>query len=104
VLMIPRDQLLMYLEFINRAVRDPQIWERTIKPYHHYHSQISEMLEAGASEGMELAVQPDIASRVIIALAMGLLMQGFLDPQGADWNQVTSDGFNILINGLQVKK
>jgi AcrR family transcriptional regulator len=104
VLMIPRDQLLMYLEFINRAIRDPQIWERTIKPYHHYHSQISEMLEAGASEGMELAVQPDTAARVIIALAMGLLMQGFLDPQGANWNQVTSDGFNILMKGIRVKK
>ena len=104
VLMIPKDQLLMYLEFINRAVRDPQVWERTIEPYHRYHSQISDMLEAGASEGAVQVVQPDTAARVIIALAMGLLMQGFLDPTGANWNQVTSDGFNILINGLQVKK
>lgn len=104
VLMIPKDQLLMYLEFINRAVRDPQVWERTIEPYHRYHSQISDMLKADTAEGAALAVRPDTAARVIIALAMGLLMQGFLDPTGANWNQVTSDGFNILINGLQVKK
>jgi len=104
VLMIPKDQLLMYLEFINRAVRDPQVWERTIEPYHRYHSQISDMLEASALKGTVQAVQPDTAARVIIALAMGLLVQGFLDPQGANWNQVTRDGFNILINGLQEKK
>jgi AcrR family transcriptional regulator len=104
VLMIPKDRLLMYLEFINRAVRDPQVWERTIEPYHRYHSQISDMLAADASEGTVQSVGPDTAARVIIALAMGLLMQGFLDPQGANWNQVTRDGFNILIDGLQVKK
>ena len=40
--------------------------------------------------------------QVVIALALGLLMQGFLDPEGADWDQVTNEGFAILLNGLQV--
>jgi len=103
VLRIPTDQLLIYLEFVNRAVRDPQVWERTIAPYHRYQEQISGLIEAGISEGSIKPAEPDTAARVVIALAMGLLVQGFLDPQGANWDQVTNDGINILLNGLQVK-
>jgi hypothetical protein len=54
-------------------------------------------------EGSLREVEPDTAARVILGLALGLLMQGFIDPRGADWDQVTNTGFNILLNGLQVK-
>ncbi len=103
VLRVPRDQLLIYLEFANKAVRDPQIWETTIEPYHRYHKLISGLIEAGISEGSLRPVEPKTAAQVVIALALGLLMQGFLDPEGADWDQVTDDGFRLLLNGLKVK-
>ncbi len=103
VLRVPKDQLLIYLEFVNKAVRDPQVWGTTIEPYHRYQELISGLIEAGVSEGSLRPVQPKTAAQVVIALALGLLMQGFLDPEGADWDQVTNDGFNILLNGLQVK-
>jgi hypothetical protein len=103
VLRVPRDKLLIYLEFTNKAVRDPQIWETTIEPYHRYHKLISSLIEAGISGGSLRSVEPKTAAQVIIALALGLLMQGFLDPEGADWDQVTDDGFRVLLNGLKVK-
>ncbi|MGB3717150.1 MAG: TetR/AcrR family transcriptional regulator [Candidatus Promineifilaceae bacterium] len=102
VLRVPKDQLLIYLEFVNKAVRDPQVLETTIEPYHHYQELISGLIEAGVTEGSLRPVRPKTAAQVVIALALGLLMQGFLDPEGADWDQVTNDGFNILLNGLQV--
>lgn len=100
VLLIPQEQLLIYLEFVNRAVRNPKLWERTIGPYTYYHQQLTELVEAGVSEGSLRAVQPKTAARIIIALAMGLLLQGFLDPTGADWDQVTNEGFKMMIAGL----
>ena len=103
VLQVPNDQLLMYLEFVNKAVRDPQMWEKTTEPFQRYHRQISSLVEAGTLEGSLREVEPDTAARVLLGLALGLLMQGFIDPRGADWDQVTNTGFNILLNGLQVK-
>ena len=103
VLQVQNDQLLMYLEFVNKAVRDPQVWEKTTEPFQRYQQQISSLVEAGTMEGSLREVEPDTGARVIIGLALGLLMQGFIDPQGADWNQVTNAGFDILLNGLQVK-
>jgi AcrR family transcriptional regulator len=102
VLKVPKEQLLIYLEFANKAARDPQVWGTTIEPFHRYHKLISNLIEAGISEGSLRPVPSETAARVVIALALGLLMQGYLDPEGADWDQVTNDGFNILLNGLQV--
>lgn len=102
VLKVPKDQLLIYLEFVNKALRDPQVWGMTIEPYQRYHELISSLIETGISEGSLRPVRSKTAAQVVIALALGLLMQGFLDPEGADWDQVTNDGFNILLNGLQV--
>jgi AcrR family transcriptional regulator len=102
VLRIPREQLLIYLEFVNKAVRDPVVWEQTIEPYHRYQEQISGLIEAGIAEGSLKQVAPDNAARAVIAMAMGLLMQGFLDPEAADWDQVTTDGIQIILKGLQV--
>jgi AcrR family transcriptional regulator len=98
----PKDQLLIYLEFISKAARDPQVWEKTVEPYRHYQEQITSLIKAGIAEGTLHPVEPSVASRTVIALAMGFLLQGFMDPTGADWEKVTRDGFSILLHGLQV--
>lgn len=92
--------LPMFLEFWTQANRDPAVWQATIDPYRRYQELFTSMIQEGIQEGSLRAVDPQISARLIVALALGILLQGLLDPQGADWEQVTQQGMQYLMNGL----
>jgi AcrR family transcriptional regulator len=95
-----QDRLPMFLEFWLQASRDQAIWEATIAPYHHYQGLFARLVEEGIAEGSIKAVDPRATAQVIVSLAVGLLLQGILDPQGADWQKVAEQSMQILMNGL----
>lgn len=94
-------QLPMFLEFWTRAAREPEVWQATIAPYRRYRAFFSGMVEAGVAEGTLRPVDPGVAAHVIVSLAVGLVLQGALDPDGADWSQVAQDGVRLLLKGLE---
>lgn len=93
----------LFLEFWSRSARDPEVWEATIAPYYRYRDLFARMIEEGIREGSLQPTDPQIAARVLLSLAMGLLLQGLLDPQGADWEEVAREGIRILLEGAQRK-
>ncbi len=95
------DQLRMYLEFWAQATRDPVVFEALIKPYHQYAGYFSSLLEKGVQEGSLKELQPDITSKVIISLAVGVLLQGMLDPKGTDWKEVAESGMKMIANQIR---
>ena len=38
---------------------------------------------------------------VLMSLAVGILLQGVLDPEAADWTMVTNKGVQIVIEALR---
>lgn len=100
LLQVPDQQLLIYLEFLNKAAREPGLWHSTIQPYHRYRASISRLIEAGMAEGSLRPVDPQAAASILVALAIGLLIQGFLDPEGPDWQAITQEGMRIVFSGL----
>ena len=100
VLDVGGDQLPMYLEFWSRATRDPQVWQETIAPFHRYHAFFGSLLRTGMDEGSIREVNANHAARVLVAFAVGLLMQGLLEPEGVDWAEVSDLGMDMLMNGL----
>jgi AcrR family transcriptional regulator len=94
-------QLPMFLEFWTRAAREPEVWQATIAPYRRYRAFFRGMVEAGVAEGTLRSVDPDVAAQVIVSLAVGLVLQGVLDPDGADWGQVTRESIQMLLEGLR---
>lgn len=92
--------LPMFLEFWRQASRDPAVWQALIAPYRRYHQQFKTMIERGITEGSLKPVDPDIAARAVVAQAVGLLLQGLLDSQDADWSKVTVESIHVLLNGL----
>lgn len=92
--------LPMFLEFWNQAQHDPEIWSAVIAPYRRYSNYFAMMIEEGVEEGSLKQVDSDAAARVMVALAVGLLLQGLLDPRGADWQKVTTHGFQMILNDL----
>lgn len=92
--------LPMFLEFWLQASRDKKIWEAGIAPYRRYHRYFTSLIKKGVEEGSFVDVDPELASRMIVSTAMGLLLQSLLDPKGAKWEQVARDSTNLLVNNL----
>jgi AcrR family transcriptional regulator len=94
------ERLPMFLEFMLQASRNEAIWQSTIAPYRHYREHFSKLIRDGIAEGSLKEVDPEAAAEVILSLAVGLFLQGVLDPQGADWQKVAQQSMQILMNGL----
>ena len=45
-------------------------------------------------------VDPDMTAQVLVSLGVGLLLQGVLDPAGADWGQTAEGAIAMLLEGL----
>ena len=95
--------LSMFLEFWLQASRDEKIWQAGVIPYRRYHKYFTELIKKGVEEGSFVAVDPEIASRLIVSTAMGLLLQSLLDPKGAKWEKVARESTSMLVNSLLKK-
>jgi len=95
-------QLPMFMEFMVQASRDQAVWDATIAPYRRYQGQFAGMIEQGIAEGsIRPEVNPQTASWVLISLAVGILLQGVIDPEMADWNEVTRSGVQMVLDSIQ---
>lgn len=94
------NHLQIFLEFWIQASRDATIWEATIAPYHRYQTLFASLIEEGITEGSLEPVDTQLTAQVIVSFAVGLLLQGLLDPQGADWEKVAKQGIQYLMDGI----
>jgi AcrR family transcriptional regulator len=99
-----RGRLPIFLEFWLQASRDPDVWKAAIQPYRHFQDFFAALVEKGIAEGSIRPVDPHQAARAIVSLAMGLLLQGLLDPQGANWGQVAQESMQFLVQGMSTNK
>ena len=95
-------QLPMFLEFWRAASHDPVVWQATIGPFRRYQELFAGIVRKGIAEGSLRPVDADTAARVIMAQAVGLILQGVIDPQGAAWGDVTKIGIQMLMEGLSL--
>jgi hypothetical protein len=58
------------------------------------------MLEEGVAEGSLKVMDAQLTAQVIVAQAVGLLLQGLLDPDGADWPRVSQAAFEMIFSQL----
>ena len=94
------DRLPMFLEFWLQASRDETVWKAVIAPYHHYQEHFARLINDGIVEGSLKPTNSQVAAQVIVSLAVGLVLQGVLDPHGADWEKTARESMQILMNGL----
>lgn len=95
-------RLPIFLAFWMQAARDPEAWAVTIGHYRHYHTLFAAMIADGITEGsVAPTIDADAAAQAIVSLGAGLILQGLLDPEGADWAHVAGDSIHILLEGLR---
>jgi AcrR family transcriptional regulator len=92
--------LPIFLEIWSQARHDPQIWQATIAPYRRYQSYFAEMIQQGIDEGSLQPVDPQLASRLLVSLAVGLLMESLFDPQVTDWQAEARQSMELFLNGI----
>lgn len=90
------------LEFWRQASRQPEIWQEAVAPYHEYLGLFAGMVRQGVDDGdFSPKIDPDTSARILMAVAMGLLLQASFDPDGADWQAVTRSGIQLILDGLR---
>ena len=97
------ENLPMFLEFWLQASRDEKIWQASIAPYRRYHKYFVSLIKKGIAEGSFADENPDLAARLILSTAMGLLLQSLLDPEGAKWEKVARESTTLLLDRLLKK-
>jgi len=90
------------LEFWRQASRQPKIWDEAVAPYHRYLDLFAGMIRKGVDEGAFSPItHPDSSARILMAVAMGLLLQASFDPHGSDWEAVTRSGIHLILDGMR---
>lgn len=90
------------LEFWRQASRKPAIWKRAVAPYRRYLDFFAGIIESGIDEGaFDESLDSEQTARILMAVAMGLLLQASFDPDGADWQAVTRSGIGMILNGMR---
>jgi AcrR family transcriptional regulator len=96
--------LAIFLEFWTQANHDPHIWEAAIAPYRRYQSYFATLIQEGIDEGSIPPVDVQLAARVLVSLAVGMLMQSLFDPQITDWQTEARQSIELFMNGLVRRK
>lgn len=94
-------QMALFLDFWSQAARDPQVRQAALAPYHRYRDDFAALIRAGQAEGSLGAGDAQGAAHIIVSLAVGVLLQSLLDPDGADWGQVAQAGVDVVLAGLR---
>jgi AcrR family transcriptional regulator len=93
----------LFLEFWQQARRDPVVWKEFIAPYRRYQQFFASIIQKGIDEGSLRPVDPQAAGQALVALAVGIVVQGVLDPSAAAWDEVTRDAVGLLIDGMAAR-
>jgi len=96
-----KGRLPLFLEFWTQASRDPDVWQATIAPYRRFRDFFATLVQAGIDEGTLRPVDPQTSAQWFVSLAVGLLLQGLLDPEGTDWGRVAQEGMRVLLETMK---
>jgi Transcriptional regulator len=96
------DQFPMFMEIWIQAMRDPSISRKTIAPYYHYLSLFEGIFsQTNAKENFQAPSDGRCSARLLMAFAMGIILQSAIEPKGEDWQRMTEFGVNTILSGLQ---
>jgi AcrR family transcriptional regulator len=100
VMQVADGRLSFFLEFWTQARKDPQVWERTIQPFRQYQRLFALLIQRGIDEGSFRPVDADLVSHALVSMAVGLLLQGVVDPAVTRWEEVTAQAVEFFIQAM----
>ncbi len=92
--------LPLFLEFWQQSIRDPQVWEQVKAPYRNYQQYFRRIVDAGVADGSLQVENPAVAANALLGMAVGLILQGLIDPSEADWANIMQDSVRMILRGF----
>lgn len=91
----------MLVDFWRQAMADPAIWKTAVEPYRYFMGFFMRIIETGQQDGsIRKDIDSEILARLLVAVAMGYLLEAAFDQEKADWSALTSDGLSLLLEGI----
>jgi AcrR family transcriptional regulator len=90
----------LVLELWGQAARDAELARVARAPYQRYHDAIKAILDQGVHQGSLHKHDTTSGARLLVALAVGALLQSLLDPGDDDWARVVTEGVTMLLRGI----
>ncbi len=97
-------RLSIFLEFWTKAIHDPEVWQTVPEQFARYRRLISELLCQGMEQSCPDEAGTNSAARLVMAVAVGMLVQGLVSPTETDWGKAIQEGIAIVIGGLEGKR
>ena len=95
----------MLVDFWRQSMADPAIWRIAIEPYRYFIGFFIRMIDTGKSDGsIRKDIESEVMARLLVAVAMGYLLEAAYDQEKADWPAITSEGLKILLEGIGGKE
>jgi AcrR family transcriptional regulator len=91
----------IFLEFWAQARKDPETWSRTVEPFRRYRALFAGLIRRGTQEGSLANVDPEMAAFALVSLAVGVVLQGVVDTNGAKWDEVMVNALQLLLRGME---
>ena len=93
------------VDFWRQAMSDPVIWKMAMDPYHYFTGFFMRIIEAGKLDGsIRTDVESEVMARLLVAVAMGYLLESAYEQGEADWSAITSEGLKLLLEGIGGKQ
>jgi AcrR family transcriptional regulator len=100
ILEAAKNGMPIFLEFWAHAVRDPALWKEAIAPFRRYQEYFTLMLSKMPTIGGEQPPDARTAASAVLAVAIGIIIQGMMDTEGQDWSRVGRESMQYLLEGL----
>ncbi len=101
IMQIADGRISIFLEFWSQARRDPEVWERSIKPFRHYRRIFELLIAKGVQEGSFKNIDPALAAHTLVSFAVGALLQGVVDPEGARWDEILPKAVEFYLEAMR---
>ena len=83
-----------------KAVREHADLGKIVTVFRRYREVFAGIVRKGIEEGSLAPVDADKAAQALMSLAVGIILQGVLDPEGARWDRVIQDTIGMLVEGM----
>ena len=90
-------QLPIFLELYIKAVNDPSLKKYVLKSYYSYLTFLTDIVSKSAEKNSVKKTDIEDISKILFAITIGLLVQGLINPQGADWGKLAKKSIRLLL-------
>ena len=90
-------QLPIFLELYIKAINDPDLREYVLKSYNSFLTFFTNIIEQGVKKGSIKKTDAEDLSKILFAITIGLLIQGLISPQGANWSKLAKKSIKMLL-------